>query len=484
MRLTRLAGALVAAALIVVGVVLAGRPVGDEGPRAHATDLAYGTVSDARTTWDGSEVLTVDWSTENGLQVEADIEDFNSYWQVGNLVGVKFNPDHPATGAVLEDPTWTFAKDFRADAVFQAVVPFTLAGIVLALAVIWPAGPWLFGERARRARRSLRGYVLAPAMLCGIVVAVAVVIQDQPLSAESLGADKIVGWLSVVLMLLLIWPYVRAVQYFRLRRLLTVPDDAADNAAITSAAGRRLELGPVRMVTLAGQRRGAFRTGDRGRLFGRWERRGPALLTDGDKLLIGFAHRTGAGSQAGTSPVVPAHEYHAPADVIEEPLIRQHPQLAAKMPLLLVPPAIVLVIGIIGSIVIGVSTGANALAALPTAWIFILPLIVIPIRRYRRLARLLRMPHVARHGVVTSVTSNWRGATVPIIAMSVDRTVRLRLIGERQVPWLAPDQDVTLSQLPTASVDAAVLATEDGHAALTIATTVHVQQATAVQPTG
>jgi hypothetical protein len=147
-------------------------------------------------------------------------------------------------------------------------------------------------------------------------------------------------------------------------------------------------------------------------------------------------------------------------------------------------PAIVVVIGIIGSIVIAVSAGANALAALPTAWIFILPLIVIPIRRYRRLARLLRMPHVARHGVVASVTSNWRGATVPIIAMSADRTVRLRLIGERHVPWLVENQDVTLSQLPTASADALVLATEDGHAALAIATTVQVQKVSAVEPTG
>jgi hypothetical protein len=240
----------------------------------------------------------------------------------------------------------------------------------------------------------------------------------------------------------------------------------------------------VRLVALAGQRPGSFRSGDRVRLYGRWERRGPALILDGENLLIGFAQRPGSASEDGTAPVARADEHAAPADLVAGPLIGQYPQLAGKMRLVLVRPAIVLVIGIIGSIAIGVSAGMNALAALPTAWIFILPLIVVPIRRHRRLSRLLRMPHVVRNGVVTSVTTNWRGASVPIIAMSVDRTVRLRLIGERQVPWLAGDQEVTLSQLPTSSVDAVVIATDDGHAALAIATAIHVQDATLVSPAG
>lgn len=43
---------------------------------------------------------------------------------------------------------------------------------------------------------------------------------------------------------------------------------------------------------------------------------------------------------------------------------------------------------------------------------------------------------------------------------------------------------MTLSQLPTPSVDAVVTATDDGHAALALATAVHAQDATLVSPTG
>jgi len=479
----RLAGAAAAAALIVVGILLAGRPVSDEGLRPHATATALGFVVAARNTWDGSQLLTVAWHGGDGQLVHKQFEDFRASpaWQPGNAVTISFDPGHPATDAVLAEPAWTFAKDFRADAVFQSVVPFTLAGIVLALAVIWPAGPWLFGDGARRARRSLRAYLLAPAVICGIVMAGAVVIQDQPLSADSLGADQIVGWLSVVLMLLLIWPYVRAVQYYRLRHLLTVPDDAADNAAlIASAAGRRLQLGDVRMVALAGQGASTFHAGHTVRLYGRWERRGPALITDREKLLIGFAKRLASVPEDSAAPVATAFQPDMPADIISEPLIRQYPQLTRKMRLLLVRPAIVLAIGTIGSIAIVVNAGTNALAPLPTAWIFILPLIVVPIRRYRRLSRLLHMPHVARNGVVTSVTSSWRAARVPIVAMSADRTVRLRLIGERQVSWLAEGQEVVLWQPPTPSADSVVLAAEGGHAALAIATAVPAEDPTAV----
>jgi len=482
MRLTsRLAGAVVAAALIVVGILLASRPVGDEQLRARATVITSGVVSATHTMWDGSQVLAVTWNTSNIQQVHAQIEDFNGEWKPRNSVDVLFDPDHPTSGAVLAYPYWTFAKDFRADAVFQSVVPFTLAGIILALSVMWPAGPWLFGSKARRARRALRLYVLTPGVACGAVLAVAVVIQDQPLSANSLGADKIVGWLSVALMLLLIWPYVRAMQYYRLRRLLTVPDDAVDATVISSVARRRLELGPVRMVTLAGQSAKQFRTGDRAHLYGRWERRGPTLITCDEKLLIGFAKRPASAPGGVAAPSeVRVQPTGADADVIAEPLIRQYPQLAVKARRYVMTAVSLLLIVVGGSIAIIAIAGRAALGPLWVAWLLSVLLIAIPIRRYSLLSRLLRGPHAARQGVVTAVIRSPRRAAVATIDVPGKRTRRFRAIGREQLSWLSQGQEVVLLELPRASADGvAVLTAPDGHAALAIVSAVAVQDSAA-----
>jgi hypothetical protein len=476
----RLAGVVVAAALIVVGVLLAARPVSDEGLRAHATEATAGVVVSAHTMWGGSQVLAVSWLAANGQPGRTQLEDYNGFWQAGSKVDLMYNPSHPGTDAVLAHPAWTFTQDFRTDAVFQAVVPFTLAGIVVALAVIWPAGPWLFGDRARRARRSLRRYVLTPAVFCAIAVAGSVLIQDQRASAYSRGADKIVGWLSVVLMLLLIWPYVRALQYYRLRQLLTVPDDAAGTAVISSIVGRHLDMGAVQMVALSGQRPREFRSGARVNRYGRWERRGPALVTDGEQLLIGFARRLAPEPQDAAAPATTGGQPDSSVDIITEPLISQYPQLAGKPLLRLMKYLILPVVVAVGSIAILVLAGRVALGPLWAVWLFCILMLGGPIWRYRQLSRLLRLPHVARDGVITSLTTSKRGAVMPIIAMPAGRTVRLRLIGEPQVSWLAAGQAVVLHQPPTLSSDAVLLATEDGHAALAITTVVPAQDVAAV----
>lgn len=287
----RLAGAVVAAGLVAVGVGLAIRPVGNEGLGTQPTIPGWGTVVSAQTTWGGTEFITVDWDAVSEQQSFARFEvDINSApaYHVGDV----FACCRGYPGTVAVGLSGDVSTELRWDAVFQSVMVFILAGLASALTVIWPAGQFLFGDQARRARRCLRRYLLTPIGIVGVVVAGFVVVQDQPLSAFSADAGVLQNWLSAPLLLLLIWPCVRAVRFYQLRRLLTVADDAADNAApVTSVAGRRLQLGEIRMVALAGQSPAEFNVGDRVRRYGRWSSRGPALITDGDKLLIGFASR-------------------------------------------------------------------------------------------------------------------------------------------------------------------------------------------------
>jgi hypothetical protein len=141
-----------------------------------------------------------------------------------------------------------------------------------------------------------------------------------------------------------------------------------------------------------------------------------------------------------------------------------------------------LLIVVVGSITIGATAGKAALGPLWVAWLLCALVMALLVGRYRQLYRLLHEPHVKRNGVVTRVATSSRGSSVPHIANSVGRTVRLRLIGERQASWLAEGREVVLLKLPTVSASAVVVATGDGHAALAIATVVQVQESALVGP--
>ena len=57
----RLAGATLAALLIVIGLAMATRPAGGEQARAHATARTAGIVVSTQKTWDGGQSLTIVW---------------------------------------------------------------------------------------------------------------------------------------------------------------------------------------------------------------------------------------------------------------------------------------------------------------------------------------------------------------------------------------------------------------------------------------
>jgi len=471
----RLAGAVVAAGLIAIGVVLATRPVGDEAMRAHATSDATASVYSTRPTWDGAQLLTVSWTADSwytgqSVEMTAQLEaaDASPAWQVGDDVDVLYNPVHPAD-AVFADPSWAFNTDYRVDAAFQSAVPFALAALALGLLVFWPSrrSEAFARQSVQVARRSLRRYLLAVAVLSSAAVVPPIILQDQHLAAYSAGIDFISSgpfvWLTIFL---LIWLCVRAARFARLRRQLTVVQDAADGSAlISSVTGRRLWINTkladgldiektgakgVRLLALRGQSRGQFLPGDRVRLYGR---SGPAIITDGaSKVLAGF------GRQAVVR--------------IADPLSGRYPRLGRKLRQYRTSAQAVPVIVGVASV-----AGVIGFAANP-AWLW-LPVIfdgywlTAKLVRYYTLSPILWGAFAASDGVVYAITRPRRrlsvGAGVVIVDVPEQPKVRLRLVGDRRVSWLSEGQQVVIFQAPDNPTGPAVLAARDGRAELAMA---------------
>ena len=322
--------AAVAAGLILIGLLIATRLVGDESLRAHATaKTGQGTVSALRNSWDGSQLITVIWSDTDAYQklhvnwsatpkvYTSSFEVFASpRYSVGDTVDVAFNRQHPAVGAVLADPNLSEDPDLRADSVMQSLIPFALAGIVLTLLVIWPVrrSPVFNDYSLVSLRKGLYWYVLTPCIACAVAVAI-------PIAMQHLVADSVlVDVVSLLVVGLISWPVVRAVRYRRLELLLTTTQDAVDlDAIVTSVDGRRLQVdtnsgegaiadgqyGRIDVIALRGQSGQLFAAGDRVRFYGRWRTRGPILVAAGvagyEKLLIGFGRRRVADLQGSHS---------------------------------------------------------------------------------------------------------------------------------------------------------------------------------------
>jgi hypothetical protein len=317
----RMVAAAIAAGLILIGVLIATRLVGDESLRAHdSATSGQGTVSAVQNSWDGSQRITVIWSDANAY---GNFLQPVNYWatpkvytthflncgpgySVGDVIAVAFDPKHPSTGAVLADQGITVDPWFRADSVMQSLVPFAVAAIVLAFLVIWPGrrSPAFRDYSLVSVRKCLYWYGLTPCIVCAVAVAV-------PIAAQHYVADPVAASpLSLLAAILIIWPMVRAFRYRQLESLLTTTQDAVDSDAIvTSVEGRKLRidmvsegqlnadirLGRVDVRALRGQPAQLFAAGDRVRLYGRWHPRGPTLLAAGvegyEKLLIGRGRR-------------------------------------------------------------------------------------------------------------------------------------------------------------------------------------------------
>ena len=306
----RLAGVVVAAGFIAIGVVLATRPVGDEAMRAHATASADGIVQSAQSLWAGQYLVTVSWTDGSRLfDTRFVLPQASPPWSQSGDIGLLFDPSHPTTVA-LADPGWSLNSGFRTSAAFESVVPFSFSALALALLVVWPTRQSVAftSDLIRRARRMSRPYVVVPMLICTLAVVPLVVIQAQPLLAYSPAIDNLTGPLSVLVVVGLIWPCVRAVRIARFRRLLTVVQDATDGAAVVNCvAGRKLWISGksagasndqkadgkgIRLLLLRGQNRGQFVVGDRVRLYRRSPESGPTVVTDGaSKVLVGVGRQ-------------------------------------------------------------------------------------------------------------------------------------------------------------------------------------------------
>ncbi len=220
--------------------------------------------------WDGAQNLTVYWSPTAGDSIIFTFEmDISPPYSVGDDFEVRYDPAHPDRGAVPADPTLTNDADYRANAVAQSLLPFTLAALLLVLFVIWPTKPSrlrLDRESAHSVQRALRRYLSMPVLICTIFVAASVAVQD--LSAYSYNIDDTADGLARVSIIPLCWILARSFRHRRLMRLITATDEAVDgDGPITRMAGRKIWIdtsavpGPVqdgvapgiKMKALAGQ---------------------------------------------------------------------------------------------------------------------------------------------------------------------------------------------------------------------------------------
>jgi hypothetical protein len=280
--------------------------VGDQRARQHATQAAEGSVVSVGTSWDGTQIVTVDWQDQHGnshiSRLEADV---TPPYSLDESIDLVYDPARPGTTVLVADASLTNDSDYRINAGLQSAVAFASAFVALAVLAIWPARQSSsFSEESRRpVRRAIRRYLWTPIVVSTLTLAAAMTVQD--LSSNSGTADDFAGLLSLLTVIPVIWLGVRLWRRLGLVRLVSVPDDAADNhAVISSMKKRRLRITTrprdgtdavtprpqVAMVALPGQSREMFDAGQPVRRYGRWTRRGPTLISDHARqnLLIGF----------------------------------------------------------------------------------------------------------------------------------------------------------------------------------------------------
>jgi hypothetical protein len=305
-RAAGLAGCCLAAALIALGVWVATRPVGDQRSRHHATDEATGSVVRVGKSWDGAQVVTARWRDRLGNSRTSRLEvDVTPPYAVDEDIDLVYDPAHPGSTVLVADPSLSNDGDYRINAGFQSAVVFAFAGVALATLVIWPnrQSSFFSEESQRPVRRAMRRYLWTPIVVSALTVAAAMAVQDLSSNAENV--DGFAGLLTLLTVISVIWLGVRLWRRRGLVRLMTIPDDAADNhAVIGTRKRRRLRIttrlsdrtdavtphSQVAMVALAGQNLEMFYAGQPVRRYGRWRRRGPTLISSntGEMLLIGF----------------------------------------------------------------------------------------------------------------------------------------------------------------------------------------------------
>jgi hypothetical protein len=284
------------------------RPVGDQEARRLATDTAQGTIVKTQKFLIG-QTITVRWHTESGavFQSQFDVTD-DPPDQVGDPFLVDFDPAHPGSSALPDDPGETPNADFRDSAVFQSAVPFTWALLFFGLGLVWPRRqePCLLSSGAEsELRRTLWRYLALPGL-----AAVALVVVGM--SAEAVATHSLLSSLVTVIAALLevpilIWVIVRALRHRQFMELLSRPSDALDprafvvglhgrsrliaSAKLSRTSELNLSTPCLKVRLLSGQPANHPAPEETVRLYGRPSGQGPlALASASGSVALGFAH--------------------------------------------------------------------------------------------------------------------------------------------------------------------------------------------------
>lgn len=145
----RLVLALLGAACVLSGWVLATRPVGDEQLREQLHDRGAGVVTHVQVLDDVYTRLTIEW-TDLQNRVHHDRFDTDTYpWEDGELFVVIYDARRPGLPARPSDPYYTNNGELRVDARVQG-------GAVIAVGVLLGLSPGVMTLRRRWWERSLK----------------------------------------------------------------------------------------------------------------------------------------------------------------------------------------------------------------------------------------------------------------------------------------------------------------------------------------
>ncbi|MGB8649195.1 MAG: DUF3592 domain-containing protein, partial [Mycobacteriales bacterium] len=117
--------------LVVVGLLVGLRPVGDQRARHHLTRSATGTVTSVAALHDVYSRLTVTWTDLRGAPHTSRFDTDTDNWSVGDELDVRYDPAH-RTPARPDDEYYTNDSALRVTALAQGAVPLA-AGLLLVL---------------------------------------------------------------------------------------------------------------------------------------------------------------------------------------------------------------------------------------------------------------------------------------------------------------------------------------------------------------
>lgn len=136
--------ALLGLGLMVLGVLLAARPVGDQQERRRLTRYEDGTVTFVRALDEVYTRLTVEWRDAEGRQHHSDFDTDTYPWSLGEDFAVRYDP-HDVRRVRPADEEYTNNGPLRATAVAQGASLAALGAAALLLPLVRPRRARTFG---------------------------------------------------------------------------------------------------------------------------------------------------------------------------------------------------------------------------------------------------------------------------------------------------------------------------------------------------